>query len=81
MSTMRYYCNTYAITTASHIGKKNHVGIMPVDSLAHGFYSPLVSLQQNNNSRENGQANANNDIVHMFVISSKNLTYVSFHSL
>ncbi|XP_060600804.1 probable G-protein coupled receptor 19 [Ruditapes philippinarum] len=33
MSNMRCYrSHTYAITTASNIGKKNHVGVMPVDT-------------------------------------------------
>ena len=41
MSTMKCYrSNTYAITTASHIGKKNHVGIMPLEGMTNGFHSP-----------------------------------------
>ena len=47
MSTMKCYrSNTYAITTASHIGKKNHVGIMPVDSMANGFHSPSLAFNR-----------------------------------
>lgn len=46
MSTMKCYrSNTYAITTASHIGKKNHVGIMPVD-MTNGFHSPTFAFNR-----------------------------------
>ena len=47
MSTMRCYrSNTYAITTASHIGKKNHVGIMPVDNMTDGFHPTSMAFNR-----------------------------------
>ena len=47
MSTMKCYrSNTYAITTASHIGKKNHVGVMPVDSLVDSIHPTSVAFNR-----------------------------------
>lgn len=47
MSNMKCYrSHTYAITTASHIGKKNHVGVMPTEN-GHGLLqSPVLAFNR-----------------------------------
>ena len=47
MSNMKCYrSHTYAITTTSHIGKKNHVGVMPTE-IGHGFlHSPVLAFNR-----------------------------------
>lgn len=47
MSNMKCYrSHTYAITTTSHIGKKNHVGVMPTEN-GHGLLnSPVMAFNR-----------------------------------
>lgn len=51
MSNMKCYrSHTYAITTASHIGKKNHVGVMPqAAEMVRNVHSPSMAFNRSGN--------------------------------